>query len=301
MPLKTIQVSLLLGLLWSCSVQDENQHTPLVNQINLEQINLDSPLFAKLNSKTSMGETYVDFSYNYMQTSLFKRHINTIGLCIDPDNSEYIRRYSYSYKKAGEHEKAIKMLNLSIDSETVISEKLYNLDYAAWSYLYYYRDYKNTIASVDKIMGLNGNDHSFSCHGESCLLLKGQALYRLGQFEKAIAVFETFQNNEKQQGFDPMDNFYIVFYKAICQVELQRYDDAKLNFTHLISKYPSAEVSFQLAKLYYHLSDFEKAKIHLNNAQKALSNGYTFKEPYFERFDKVFEHDIQNLSKKLNL
>jgi len=300
MSIKKAKFILLICFCFSCSNSDEKeQRSKLTDQINIENLDLDSPIFNRLNSDKSLGEEYFDFSYNFEQTSLFKRHLNTIGLCIDASNSEYIRRYSYSYKKAGEHAKAMKMLKISIDSEEETKIKLNNLDYAAWNYLYFYRDYKNTIKTVNEILSLTNDNYGISCHGEPCLLLKAQALYRMSEYEEAITVFERFQNNEEEQGFDSMGNFLVVFYKAMCQIQIQSYDKAIRNFSHLISEHPNAEVSFQLAKIYYLTSDFKKAKIHLNNAKKALSDGYTFQEPYFERFDKVFEHNIQELKEKL--
>ena len=256
---------------------------------------------SRIQNDKSNGEEYVDFSYNFEQTSLFKRHLNTIGLLINPENSEYIRRYSYSYKKAGEHEKAIKMLNISLETEGKPSDKLKNLDYAAWNYLYFYRDYKNTIKIVNKILELTQNDLEISCHGESCLLLKGQALYRLGEYQEAIDVFNSYQQNEVDLGFNPFDNFLVVFYKALCLSKINQDDKAISNLLHLIEKYPSAEVSYQLARLYHSKSDIENAKIQLFQAEDALANGFTFKEPYFERFDKVFKHQKEGLKQKINL
>ncbi|MFN2261660.1 MAG: tetratricopeptide repeat protein [Psychroflexus sp.] len=300
MSLKIFSVGMLVCICFACAKVDKNKlQDKTSSSLNLEDVDSSSSAFKKLKIDKSFGEEYIDFSYNFEQTSLFKRHLNTIGLLIDSSNSEYIRRFSYSYKKAGEHEKAMKILNLSLESENEISAKLNNLDYAAWNYLYFYRDYENTIKTVDDILELTHNDLGISCHGEACLLLKGQALYRLGKYEEAIRVFSDYQQNETKQGFDSMDNFLIVFYKAICLSKLKQYDTAISYFSHLVEGHPSAEVSYQLAKLYYLTSDFENSKIHLLQAESALAEGFTFKEPYFERFDKVFQYQIENLKQKL--
>lgn len=270
------------------------------SRLNFENINTDSPVFERMQDDVGNGEEYVDFSYNFEQTSLFKRHLNTIGLLIDPNNSEYIRRFSYSYKKAGEHEKAMKMLNLALETDINPSAHLKNLDYAAWNYLYFYRDYDNTIKTVDEILELTQYELEVSCHGEPCLLLKGQALYRLGKYRQAIDVFESYQHNEIEQGFNPMDNFYVVFYKAICLSKVNQLDAAISNFSDLIKKHPNAEVSYQLAQLYYRKSDVENSKNQLLEAEKALADGFTFKEPYFERFNKIFAYQIEDMRRKLD-
>lgn len=305
MSLKNWVLMIFICIIFSCSKADSdetaNNEREMVQKLNIEHVKTNSAVYKKMKKDKSYGKEYVDFSYNFEQTSLFKRHLNILGLMINPDNSEYIRRFSYSYKKAGEHEKAMKMLNLALETDNDSSTHLKNLDYAAWNYLYFYRDYDNTIKTVNEILELTQNDLSISCHGESCLLLKGQALYRLGKYKQAIDVFESYQQNEIEQGFDPLDNFYIVFYKAICLAELQNHEAAIFNLSQLIERYPSAEVSYQLAKLYYSKSDLENSKNQLHEAEKALASGYTFKEPYFERFDKVFQHQIEDLKRKFDL
>jgi len=304
MSLKNLVFIILISISFSCSKVDSdktaNNEIELLQKLNIEDINTNSAVYKKLKKDKSYGKEYVDFSYNFEQTSLFKRHLNTLGLMINPDNSEYIRRFSYSYKKAGEHEKAMKMLNLALKTDSDYSTHLKNLDYAAWNYLYFYRDYDNTIKTVNKILELTQNDLSISCHGESCLLLKGQALYRLEKYEEAIGIFNSYQQNEIEQGFDPQANFYVVFYKAICMSQLNQLDAAISKFSDLIKKHPSAEVSYQLAQLYYRKSDFESSKTQLLEAEKALAEGFTFKEPYFERFDKVFNYQIEDMKRKLD-
>lgn len=294
MSLKIFTVGILVCVCFSCAeVDNKNKlQEEASSSLNLEDIDTTSSAFKKLKLDKSLGEEYIDFSYKFEQTSLFKRHLNTIGLLIDSSNSEYIRRFSYSCKKAGEHEKAMKMLNISLESEGKTSARLKNLDYTAWNYLYFYRDYENTITTVDDILEFTQNDLGISCHGEACLLLKGQALYRLGKYEEAIEVFNDYQQHETEQGFDSMDNFNIVFYKAICLSKLKQFDTAIYYFSHLVKEHPSAEASYQLAKLYYLKSEFEKSRIHLNHAENALADGFTFREPYFERFDKVFQYQI---------
>lgn len=303
MSLKYSLLYLFLCFIFSCSPKDEQpkqtEFEPIVEKINVENIDFNVIDSEKLKSDTSIGKEYIDFSYKFLQTSHFKRHLNTIGLAIDPSTTEYIRRFSYSYKKAGEHQKAMHLLQLSIDEEADVSKRLNNLDYAAWNYLYFYRDYENTIATVDEILKLADNDLGMSCHGESCLLLKGQALYRMGKLEEAIAVFSAFQKHEEAQGFNPMDNPLIVFYKARCLAELGKNEEAEKYFLHLVKNHPLAEANYQLALIYHGRKEFSLATKNLDEAEKAINEGYTFKEPYFERFDKVFPHHIDDLRDKL--
>lgn len=179
MSVKYSLLYLFLCFISSCSPKDEEpkqtELDPIVEKINVENIVLDSYIFQKLKDPTG-SEEYKFHSRFFYQTSLINRHVNILGLANNPTITEHIRRASYSYKKAGEHQKAMHLLQLSIDEEADVSKRLNNLDYAAWNYLYFYRDYENTIATVDEILKLTDNDLGMSCHGEVCLLLKGQAL-----------------------------------------------------------------------------------------------------------------------------
>lgn len=291
-------------LLVACSSDEKNlQKTilpPVVEKINVENIDLSLIDFKEYTSDVSLGKEYVDFSYSFLQTSLFKRHLNTIGLTIDPSNTDYIKRFSYSYKKAGEHQKAMHLLQLSLEEEIDPTIRLNHLSYVAWNYLYFYRDYANAIATVDEIVELSNKDLGFSCHGEVCLILKGQALYRMKKYEEAIQVFSTYQAHEKEQGFYPMDNPLLVFYKARCLAEIGQSEEAELYFSHLLKNNPHAEASFQIAKLHFANKNYDLANKFLVDTEKAIQLGYSFKEPYFERFDKVFVHQVDELRKSMS-
>lgn len=284
-----------LPLLLSCSsAENENRKSDSVlEKINVEKLDTELINFADIDE--SYGKEYVDFSYNFLQTSLFKRHLNTAGLLIDPSNTSFIKRFSYSYKKAGEHEKAMNVLQAAVDASQTEEELMNNFSYIAWNYLYFYRDYHKTIKTVGKMLELSNNDLGISCHGEACLLLKGQALYRLGKINEAVELFSEYQNNEIELGFNKMGDPLVVFYKARCLSEQENYDDAISYFKYFTKDQPSAEAYFQLAKIYLITGELLQAENYIRLSEDALSNGYTFREPYFERFDKVFAHQIQDL------
>jgi|GEM_PF-1328393 len=303
MSVKYIISLVAIAFLISCSdhndTADNLELEPIVEELNIENINFNSLIFEELKSDVSLGETYIDFSYNFLQTSLYKRHLNTIGLAIDPSTTEYIRRFSYSYKKAGEHQKAMHLLQLSLDEEKDTNLMLDHLDYVAWNYLYFYRDYPNTIKTVNQILKLSNKDLGASCHGEICLVLKGQALYRMKKYEEAIEVFSTFQAFEEEEGFNPMDNSLLVFYKGICLAKLNQKEEAVEYFSHLVKNHPHGEAYYQLAQLYFKKGDYTLAKKYLDEAEEAIAKGFTFKEPYFERFDKVFQYQIEELKREM--
>lgn len=215
------------------------------------------------------------------------------------DKDLFINSLQESIKKSGEHEKAMRVLVASVDASQTNEELLEHYSYMAWNYLYFYRDYHNTLKIVDEIMQLSNNDFGASCYGESCLILKGQALYRSGKLDEAIEVFEAYQAHEEKLGFSPMDDPLLVFYKGRCLAEKEEYEKAIPYFTYFTRHQPSAEAYFQLAHLFLQLNFKEDARLYINLAEEALQNGYTFREPYFERFDKVFMHQIEAFKHRL--
>ena len=300
MSLKILNLLVITFLFLSCSTKKEETQdikTSIQEKLNIENINANHPNFDTLD--VLYGKDYVDFSYQFLQTSKFKRHLNTMGLIIDPSNDEYIRRYSYSYKKAGEHQKAMQILQLAIDNASSKDELLGHLGYSAWNCLHFYRDYENTIRTVDEILKLTENDYGYACHGDPCLLTKGQALYKLGEYNKALKAFSKLQAYQESEGFDSMGNFLVVFYKARCLAEIKEFEEAISYFSHLIKDHPNAEASYQLAKIYMETEQIKQAQKQIALAEAALQKGFSFKEPYFERFDKVFQYQIDELKERM--
>lgn len=301
MSLKYVFSFLLVLCLSSCvSEQNNNEssESKYFKDINVENISYNHSKFEDL-KKSEAQKYYVDYSYNFLQTSKFKRHLNTIGVLADTTNYEYIKRLSYSYKKAGEHQKAIHLMELAIEKETDEDDKLTHIGYAAWTYLYFYRDYGRAITKANDMLKKSNNDNGIACHGEPCLLIKGQALYRQEKYSQALQAFQAYQDYMSSQEFNPMDNLLVVFYKGRCLTELNQVEEAEKYFKHLVRDNPLAEAHFQLAKLYSKLQIPEKAKIQLDLAENAIQKGYTLKEPYFERFDKTFQYQIDEIRRKL--
>lgn len=162
--------------------------------------------FAHLSTeeRIKLADYYHDESMKFnpwFQTGKLHRIYKDSALMAVPDHVEYMQRASYSYKKAGEHIKAMEMLNKAVAID-VKNNSTKALEYKAWSMLYFYRDYENTIKDVDKIIEISRNPN-IACHGEACLLLKGQAYYQLGVYQKAIETFNMLLDLQKEQGLEP--------------------------------------------------------------------------------------------------
>lgn len=251
--------------------------------------------FAELSKteKDSLTEFYHRFSMEFYQPSELHRRVKDTALMISPEHVEYRQRLSYSYKKTGEHIRAMELLNeaVAIDVE---NNSTAALQYRAWSLLFFYRDYEGAIEDIDQINRMEPKNDYTSCHGEPCNLLKGQALYKLARYEDAIAVFQELLKVEEDKGWDPLDNFHAYFYMARSYSELGEFDKAlQLYRTQLARNENFTEAHYQMGKVYNLLDEEEKARPHLEKAQELLAKGFKMGEPYYEAFDEVFLYQVE--------
>ena len=250
--------------------------------------------------RDSLATLYHEISMDLYQPSEMHRKFKDTALIIQPNHVEYRQRLSYSYKKRGEHIKAMKILNEAVERD-IEKNRTFALQYRAWSLLFYYRDYEGTIKDVDLIIEMEPKNDYTVCHGEPCENLKGQALFKLGRYREAINVFEKVLKVEQEKGWDPVDNLHANFYRARSHSELGEYEKAKKIYYSQIEANPEfTEAYFQLGKIYSELGETKNAKNHLQKASELLAEGNKMGEPYYEAFDEVFEYQIEEELQKLN-
>lgn len=242
---------------------------------------------------------------NYYQTSEMHRIYKDSALMANPERKDIVQTYSYSYKKAGEHIKAMKLLNKAVAMD-LEKNRTAGLEYKAWSMLYFYRDYEAAIKDVDLILEMKKEQPLIACHGEPCLLIKGQALYQLGKNQETIETLEKLLELDKKRGFDPLDNFLAYFYIARSYTKIGNIDKAIECYQNQLAVYDNfTEMHYQLGKIYLDKNEIEKADLHLNKAKQLIEKGTKMYEPYIERFDEVFVEEIDleldRLNKKMNL
>ncbi|WP_417289775.1 hypothetical protein [Corallibacter sp.] len=108
----------------------------------------------------------------------------------------------------------MEILNKAVSIDTA-NGKADALEYRAWTLLYYYRDYEGVVRDVNLIEKITGNTYN-SCWGEPCGFHKGQALYKLDNYDEAIASVKQFPEAYYQLG---------LIYK-----DLKNDEKAKVNF-----------------------------------------------------------------------
>lgn len=240
--------------------------------------------------KVERAELYKEYSYQFLQPSYLRRaYLDTAAMLV-PNEVDYIERHSYSYKKVGDHIKAMELLNKAIAMDTAQGSTA-TLEYRAWTYLYFYRDYEGTIKDVELIEKMTGRAYS-SCWSEPCGYQKGQALYRLGRYQEAIDAFKIVNIEEEKKGFDISSNHMNFFYTARCYASMKDYDNAIIYFNKsLKAASTSPENYYQLGLVYKELGHKTKAQENFKLARKYLE--YSMEEPYIERFDEVFDYMIE--------
>jgi len=254
---------------------------------------VDYSVFTEI-QKDSLATRYHQISDFFLQPSELYRIYKDSALMVQPNNVDLRQRLSYSYKKVGEHIKAMEVLNRAVDIDTS-NGKADALQYRAWTLLYYYRDYEGVIRDVNMIEKLTGNSYN-SCWGEPCGFHKGQALYKLERFEEAIEVFESTNMEEKKLGFDYNDNYMIFFYIGRCHSEMAKYDKAIEYYKKSlasVNKFP--EAYYQIGLVYKKINKLALANKNFNLAKQYIN--YSMNEPYIERFDEVFLYMVE---KELN-
>jgi tetratricopeptide (TPR) repeat protein len=280
MSIKIIPIILLMTLT-ACNKSVEINEEPKRDFSKYSQVELDS-----------LGEWYNNASNYFLQVSENHRRYKDSALIAAPNNIEYRQVYSYSYKKAGEHLKAMAILNEAVKRDS-LNGSVEAMKYRAWSLLYYYRDYEGAIRDITNIEKLTGFRYN-TCWGEPCGFQKGQAFYQLENYDKAIETLLIVNEEEEKLGFDTKDNFYIHFYLARAyhkngdvQKAMEHYDTV-LTFDDEFS-----EAVFFKGLLLKETGDKAAAKLLFEKAGQLLKEEKKMDEPYIERFDELFEWMVE--------
>jgi tetratricopeptide (TPR) repeat protein len=262
----------------SCFGQDKSQLIKEVGRFeNLTQFQLDS-----------VANNFDELA-NYMSQPSDKHRLYKDSACsLAPTNEEYCAQLSYSYKKRGDHLKAMKILNDAVQNH--LKKGSYELlEYRAWTLLYFYRNYLGTIADVDLVNKMSKSAYNI-CWGEPCGLLKGQALYKIGKYNEALNVFDTVLIEETKRGFKADNNFLVHFYRGRCYHELSLYDKALSCYELVLGQDKNyTEALFQIGLIYKMTNQKEKSDQYFEKAIYWLKKGKKMGEPYFERFDEAFQ------------
>lgn len=223
-------------------------------------------------------------TYGINQHGRFYRNYRNENLSNSENTYLIYQTFSYSYKKTGEHYKAMQLLN-----EAVVKNPKETLGYRAWCMLYYYRDYEKTINDIDTLMGLTGDCMEVSW-GEPCLYNKALAFYKLEKFDRAIETFKKWKVCEENYGFSMKDNENYHFYLARSFHKNKNIQEAVKSYKKAISAsgYYTSEYNFYLALAIYELGATNKACELMRDVKVQVEKGNKFNDMYVEVFDELY-------------
>lgn len=249
-------------------------HNPASHKVERETVQVDK----------EKAMEHWDKATSSLQFSDYHRIHYDSAFLYYPDSSEIVQRYSYSYKKTGEHIKAMQLLNQAIELNPKEA-----LEYRAWSMLYFYRHYEKTIADIDALLKLT-NTCMEACWGESCKYQRFLALYKLEKYDDALKEMAELKQCEQDYGINPDDNYNYNFYTARCYHKMQEYEMALQYYDRLFEKEAGvlAEYPYYKGLVLIELGDKTQACELFQDALKQVKRGNKYDDPYIELFDEVY-------------
>lgn len=196
---------------------------------------------------------------------------------------KFYQVYSYSFKKTGEHGKAMKLLNKAVEIDPAEA-----MGYRAWCMLYYYRHYEKAIADIDTLIARTNNCME-PTWGEICLYNKALALYQLDKYQEALDVFNEWKKCEEDYGFDMSGDVFYHFYTARCLHGMGKLKQAVHQYKNAIKHLDAyaSEYNYYLAMAYYDLGQKELACRIMHEVLENVERGNTFVDQYIELFDEI--------------
>jgi tetratricopeptide (TPR) repeat protein len=206
----------------------------------------------------------------------------------NPDFSDAYFEYSVAFNKRGDFANGFEFLNKAVQLEPNI-----HLGYRGWLRLRKLRDYNNALKDFEEYDSQTPKTTDYPW-GENLNFLKGECYFGKNEFEKAIEEFRKVIDKDKD--YADIHNYV---YLGLCYYKLNQKEAAILQFNKLLSIYDTTcEADYYLAKIYFEKSEFEKARIHIINAEKNIA--YKREDSYNEFLNEVYLTEIIELKNKIS-
>lgn len=204
------------------------------------------------------------------------------------DSDEYME-YSVHFNKAGDFENGFKYLNKAVE----LDPKLH-LGYRGWIRLRKIRDYDKALFDFDRLDSLTPNFID-APWGENIDFLRGECYFGKEEYKKAIESFNLNVKNNKEDWVD----IHTFVYLGLCEYEIGNYEKAIIEFQRALkqSEY-TPEAYFGIAKSYYKLEKFEKAKENIIKAEQNIE--YKREDSYNEFLNEIYLSEILEFKNKIN-
>jgi tetratricopeptide (TPR) repeat protein len=111
-------------------------------------------------------------------------------------------------------------------------------------------DYDKALETINRLMAV------ISEPAPDIFMLKGQAYFQMGQYEKALGPIKTAIDMYRSQGNVPKENWLLLL--RVCYWELKDFDNMLIVIQELIQEYPKDTYVLTLAGVYSELGDTKK-------------------------------------------
>lgn len=206
----------------------------------------------------------------------------------DQENSDAWMERSVAFNKAGDFEKGFEYLNKAVE----LDPKLH-LGYRGWIRLRKMRDYDKALEDFDRLDSLTPNFID-APWGENIDFLRGECYFGKEEYKKAIESFNLNVKNNKEDWVD----IHTFVYLGLCEYEIGNYEKAIIEFQRALkqSEY-TPEAYFGIAKSYYKLEKFEKAKENIIKAEQNIE--YKREDSYNEFLNEIYLSEILEFKNKI--
>ena len=171
--------------------------------------------------------------------------------------------------------------------------------FRGYLYLYFYRDYERAIADFN--LGDEANGQVDYSQGQSHDYMRGIAYYGMKDYTTAIDFLDRYINKVVEEEGESWVDVYAVLYKGLALLQLERFDEAIVEFDRVLKYYPNlSDCFYHKARIYVARGQFDLAMKELEKAEEYFQKGYYHQRPYVEVLEQIYLQDIQELRKEIS-
>ena len=171
--------------------------------------------------------------------------------------------------------------------------------FRGYLYLYFYRDYERAIADFN--LGDEANGQVDYSQGQNHDYMRGICYYGMKDYITAIDFLDRYINKVVEEEGESWVDVYAVLYKGLALLQLERFDEAIIEFDRVLKYYPNlSDCFYHKARIYIARGQFDLALKELDTAEEYFKKGYFHQRPYVEVLEQVYLQDIEGLRREIS-
>ncbi|WP_420576762.1 tetratricopeptide repeat protein [Ekhidna sp.] len=171
--------------------------------------------------------------------------------------------------------------------------------FRGYLYLYFYRDYERAIADFN--LGDEANGQVDYSQGQSHDYMRGICYYGMKDYTTAINFLDRYINKVVEEEGESWVDVYAILYKGLSLLQLERFDEAIIEFDRVLKYYPNlSDCFYHKARIYIARGQFDLALKELDIAEEYFKKGYFHQRPYVEVLEQIYLQDIVGLGREIS-